>query len=90
MSYTRLPLTPALSLGEREYGPLSRDQTVPEFAQSLSAKQQSDASCSLSLRVRVRGKCSPERDRRRVLFNRLSHLLRLLRFVVATFNFAKP
>src|SRR5205809_1194760 len=51
-SESGFPLTPSLSPGERENGPLPLDQTHAGVCQRPSAKYQPDASCSLSLRVR--------------------------------------
>ena len=49
MGYTRFPLTPALSPGERENVHRLAITRVPEFAQKLSANHQSDVCRSLSL-----------------------------------------
>src|SRR2546427_388358 len=62
MGYIRFPLTPALSLGRGRMVHRLAITPVPEFAQYPSAKHQSDACCSLSLRERARvgGKYSVE------------------------------
>ena len=85
MGYTRFPLTPALTspLGRVRMVHRLSITLVPECAQQPSAKHESDASCSLSLRerARVKGKYSVEHTDCRVSQRLLSKSRRAPRWL---------